>query len=233
VWYEKSTGRVEFNRAEWEIQFRAPSGLAVTETQVQGQLTANADLSFTDDSGNTVTAASAQSVYIGYEVIEDLDSPNLLGFFFNFDVPSDLVAQNDTLIYQYASFRKEFTFGEWNTVACVTTVGNNTASQVINYKGWDAMSGQVSGADVLYDAANSGDKVTRDPEDGTPYFKKRSTDDSVYTLEQYGTISGTKMQKCLAQVELPKVGVDEDVFGSYEIKTGARIYKNYTETSFV
>ena len=128
VWYEKSTGRVEFNRAEWEIDFRAPSAIAATETQVQGQLTANADLSFTDDSGNTVNAAAAQSVYIGYEVIEDLDSPNLLGFFFNLDVPSDLVAQNDTLIYQYASFRKEFTFGEWNTVACVTRVGNDTAA---------------------------------------------------------------------------------------------------------
>lgn len=156
-----------------------------------------------------------------------------MGFFFNLDVPSDLVAQNDTLIYQYASFRKEFTFGKWNTVACVTRVGNETASEVINYDGWDSMSGQVSGADVKYDEANAGDKVTRDPSDGSPFFKKRTNDNSVYKLEQYGSISGTKMQKCLAQLELPKVGVDEDIFGSYEIKTGARIYKNYTETSFI
>ena len=95
------------------------------------------------------------------------------------------------------------------------------------------MSGQVSGADVKYDEANAGDKVTRDPSDGSPFFKKRTNDNSVYKLEQYGSISGTKMQKCLAQLELPKVGVDEDIFGSYEIKTGARIYKNYTETSFI
>ena len=60
------------------------------------------------------------------------------------------------------------------------------------------MSGQVSGADVRYDEANAGDKVTRDPNDGSPFFKKRTSDDSVYTLEQYGTITGTKMQKCLA-----------------------------------
>ena len=129
VWYEKSTGRVEFKRAEWDIEFRAPGKIAETETQVQGQLSANADLSFTDDSGNTVNAAAAQSVYIGYEVIEDLESPNYMGFFFNLDIPSDLVAKNDTLIYQYARFRKEFGFADqWKTVACVTRVGNDTAA---------------------------------------------------------------------------------------------------------
>ena len=41
------------------------------------------------------------------------------------------------------------------------------------------------------------------------------------------------MQKCLAQLEFPKVGFNEDLFGSYEIHYGARIYKNYTETNFV
>ena len=46
-----------------------------------------------------MNAAAAQSVYIGYEVIEDLESPNYMGFFFNLDIPSDLVAKNDTLIY--------------------------------------------------------------------------------------------------------------------------------------
>ena len=99
VWYEKSTGRVEYNRSYWDIQFREPGKIAETETQVQGQLTASADLSFTDDSGNTKSAAAAQSVYIGYEVIEDINSPNYMGFFFNLDVPSDLVTKNDTLIY--------------------------------------------------------------------------------------------------------------------------------------
>ena len=41
------------------------------------------------------------------------------------------------------------------------------------------------------------------------------------------------MQKCLAQLEFPKVGYNEDLFGSYVIEYGARIYKNYTETDFV
>ena len=95
------------------------------------------------------------------------------------------------------------------------------------------MSGQVNGNDVKYEEANSDSKVTKDPKDGSPFFKKRTTDETVYKLENYGTIQGTKMQKCLAQLEFPKVGFNEDLFGSYEIHYGARIYKNYTETNFV
>ena len=49
-------------------------------------------------------------------------------------------------------------------------------------------------------------------------------DEDVYSLEDYGEYTGNSLQNCLAQLPFPKVGVDEEFFGTYDVKFTARIY---------
>lgn len=57
-------------------------------------------------------------------------------------------------------------------------------------------------------------------------------DESVYSLEDYGEYTGNKLQNCVAQLPFSKVGVDEEFFGTYDVKFTARIYENADAATF-
>ena len=57
-------------------------------------------------------------------------------------------------------------------------------------------------------------------------------DEDVYSLEDYGEYTGNSLQNCLAQLPFPKVGVDEEFFGTYDVKFTARIYEHADASTF-
>ena len=57
-------------------------------------------------------------------------------------------------------------------------------------------------------------------------------DEAAYSLEAYGEYTGNSLQNCLAQLPFPKVGVDEEFFGTYDVKFTARIYENVNAVTF-
>ena len=90
-------------------------------------------------------------MYVGYEIINAIDSDNIMGFYMTLDVPTDLVPTG-TVIVQQVRYRKELSFGDWHTVACKTVVGAPAEAEVLNYRGADAIDGyDESGAGVTYD----------------------------------------------------------------------------------
>lgn len=75
--------------------------------QVQGQIEEEQIINTTLDDGTAVAGTIKQSLYIGYEIIEDLDSDNIMGMYITLDLPSDLVPEG-TVIVQSVRYRKEF-----------------------------------------------------------------------------------------------------------------------------
>jgi hypothetical protein len=61
----------------------------------------------------------------------------------------------------------------------------------------------------------------------------RKDDRTVYGLDPFGEYEGNKMAKCLVQLEFPKVNMNEEWFGEYELYHGARVYPNAQSTDFV
>ena len=109
--------------------------------QVQGQHEKEQVITVDQADGTTIAGTIKQSMFIGYEIIEDLESDNLMGMFLTLDVPGDLVPTG-TVIVQSVRYRKEFEYGEdWFTVSCKTTVGDSSATEVFNYKGQTKIDG--------------------------------------------------------------------------------------------
>lgn len=177
------------------MSYRAPEAAPETEVQIQGQQTTNSTVEITDSSGAVKNATMAQNVYIGYEIIEDIDSPNVLGMFMQLDVPADILT-NSSYIYQYVQYRKEFNYADdYHTVACVIQV-NDTANfgannrtnfnetMIYNYKGQEFNSA-INTTDGSMQSINdtmSSDYISTNPNDGTEFFQKKS-DDSLYGLD--------------------------------------------------
>lgn len=107
----------------------------------------------TETDGTEINGTIKQAVYIGYEIVEDLDTDNKMGLYFTLDLPSELVAVNGTVVVQTASYRKEFSYGgEYHTVSCVTVVGDASKTQVLNYRSYDPVDGtDGQGNSVAYD----------------------------------------------------------------------------------
>ena len=221
----------DFDNSFWDVQYRAPEAAPELDVQVQGQHEATSTITVDQDDGTTINGTIQQSMYVGYEIINDIDSDNIMGFYLTLDVPSDLVPEG-TVIVQQVTYRKEYNYGDWHTVACKTVVGDVTQSEVLNYKGETAPDGyDENGSKVTYDMASYDDAVYSS-EDGSEYFMPRE-DENAYSTEEYGEYSGNKLQNCLAQLPFPKVGVDEEFFGTYDVEFTARIYASADDTDFV
>lgn len=88
----------------------------------------------TGDDGTQINGTVKQAMYIGYEIVEDLETDNKMGFYFTLDLPSELVATNGTVVVQTASYRKEYDFsGNYQSVSCITVVGDASKTEVLNW----------------------------------------------------------------------------------------------------
>ena len=153
-----------------------------------------------------------------------------MGFYMTLDAPSTLLPDG-AVIVQQVSYRKEFNYGDWHTVACKTVVGDASGAEIINFRGSGSIDGlDESGNKVTWDMAGDDQKVY-DSVDGSEYYQLRD-DEDVYSLEDFGEYTGNKMQNCLAQLPFPKVGVNEEFFGTYNVEFTARIYNTADDTDF-
>ena len=141
----------DFESQFWNVEYRAPEAAPELDVQVQGQAEATSTITVDQDDGTTINGTVQQSMYVGYEIVNDIDSDNIMGFYLTLDVPSDLVPE-DTVIVQQVTYRKQYNFGDWHTVACKTVVGDASAAEVLNYIGSEAPDGyDDSGASTTYD----------------------------------------------------------------------------------
>ena len=171
-------------------------------------------------------------MYIGYEIVEDLDTPNIMGMYLTLDLPSDL-ALDGAVIVQTVTYRKEFDYGsESTTVECKVVVGNADRTEVANYKG--SVDGtNENGEEISYNAFAE-DKLDHDEiDEGSEFYMIREDDKSSYETEEFGEYSGNKKQNCLVELEFPKTDFDYEWFGTYEVEFSARIYASEIANTFV
>lgn len=225
---------VDIENAYWDAEYRAPEDTPELNIQVQGQHETVNTIQVTENDGTVISGTIKQSMYIGYEIVEDLESDNIMGMFLSLDLPTELAA-NGTVIVQSVRYRKEFNFGgDYVTVSCKTVVGDSTKSEVLNYRGQDKIDGNDStGSATTYDMTGELDLITEEmAEDGAEFYQMREDDEGAYALEEYGEYTGNSKQNCLVQLPFPKVDMDMEWFGMYEVEFDARIYESETSTSF-
>lgn len=146
----------DFEPAFWNTEFREPEEFIAPTVQPVFEVTAEE----VDSAGEVI---SLQNVFVGYEIINDLDSDNKMGFIFELDLPAS-EAVDGAVIYQYAQYRKSLAFGdEWVGVACVTTVGGGAdAAEVYNFRSYEDLTGTDAGTPVTYYVADV-DKMIYEP----------------------------------------------------------------------
>ena len=69
---------------------------------------------------------------IGYEIPEDVEKPNSMGFIFTTESTRANMANTNTLD-QFITYRKKEGFGPWKTVVCSVTIGEAGSEKVINF----------------------------------------------------------------------------------------------------
>lgn len=185
-----------------------------------------ADLGIT---GDDVTAS--QNYYAVFEVNEVFDSPDLLSFFFELDMPKEILTDG-AIISQYAQLTPTAdSTADKITISCTVQVGNPDATQVKEYSGTTLMDFATQGS-VKYDEQNDAE-VVQDSD-----IKKMNNID-FYALSESADWKN-KVQSCLAQMQVSKQDRDPALFQEYTVLLGARIYasrsdtapKNLAETTF-
>ena len=130
-----------FYNQTWDVEYRPPEEAPEYNVQVQGQIENEQTISIDQTDGTTVNGIAKQSLFLGYEIVEDLETDNVLGMHLTLDIPGDLVPDG-SIIVQSVSFRKEFEYADpWLTVTCKTTVGtasdSDPAPVVTNFGSYD------------------------------------------------------------------------------------------------
>jgi len=218
---------------ETDVEFRAPNlDIGQTDVQVQDKIDNQATIDYDGKSWDI-----KQDIFIGYEIINDIDSDNILGFLFELDISAKLIPDR-AIIYQYLQYKKsDDPWADWVGVACKTQVGNRDGVEVINFRGQEILDGMDYSVDPavksLWNEQHSAEKVEFDPRDGSEFFRIREDDEEVYKLDDFGSsTAGNKVQRCLAQLEFPK-DMDPEWFGNYTVYVGARIYQAPLQARFI
>lgn len=215
-----------------KAEYRPPNlDMADKEVQVQD---AKENTATVEVDGNDVEIK--QKVYIGYEVVQDVETPNYMGFLFELDAPKSAIPER-SIVLQYVTFRNVESYNsEWMTVVCMTQTSVRGKEMVQNFASWDGFFTGLDANDVAYmwDAQHPEMFKEQDPRDGTPFFRTRLNDEEAYKLRASDGTPGNQLQPCMAQVELPKqMEEDSDVFGDYQMRYGARIYAVPSKTDFI
>lgn len=71
----------DFDIQYWDVEYRAPEAAPELDVQVQGQAEATGTITVDQADGTTINGTVKQSMYVGYEIINDIDSDNVMGFY--------------------------------------------------------------------------------------------------------------------------------------------------------
>ena len=155
-----------------------------------------------------------------------------MGFIFELDFPAD-EAVDGAVVYQYAQYRQKYSYGaDWVGVACITVVGyGSDYAEVYNFRSQEELTGLDAGSAASWMYADSASMIWEASDESPEYFVRREGDDTAYELEAYSGIEGNKLQRCVAELDFPKFGMEE-FFAEYDIKIGSRVYADEQTTDF-
>lgn len=183
----------DFQNAFWDTEFREPKEFVAPTLQSVFTVVAEETNDY-----NEVT--SRQEVFVGYEITNDIQSDNMMGFIFELDLPAT-EAVTDAIIYQTVQYRKKFDYAsDWVGIACVTKVGGGAdEAEVKNFRtAGDLYGFDANAIPVAYAEADSYLEIYEGTDDQPEVYEPRYGDDGAYELEENSAISGNKLQRCVA-----------------------------------
>ena len=187
-----------------------------------GQQEATVDTSALEALGVTGGEAK-QTMYSALEVNESIDKPDDLSFYFNVDLPKDIL-QDGTIIYQWAQITPTAdSSADKVSIACKVQVGNPRGTEVAEFSGTTSMETSTQ-TGKKYSEVNTGDLVS-----GSSI--KKNDDDDFYALGDSDFGFKNKVQSCLAQLEIEKMVDNSSLFQEYDVKLGARVYADKDDTN--
>jgi hypothetical protein len=88
----------DFENISWDSEYRKPEKAPEKKVQIEGEQKTDTTVTFTNSTGDTVDATLAQKVYVAYEIVEDIEKPNLMGMMFYLDVPAELAKDGAVIV---------------------------------------------------------------------------------------------------------------------------------------
>lgn len=167
-----------------------------------------------------------QRVASGFEINPDVETANdMFGFFFEMDAP-EWTLERGSVLYQFVTFRKAGDFtSDPITVGCSTKLGDPYQSQVDTFVGIDSM---ASTSSVVVNRT----WYEQNEENVAPKAESFSLlRDVAWYSQTASEITGNVQQPCLAVLDLGrKLASGDDIFGTYDIMIGARMYYDDEDT---
>ena len=149
------------DESNWWAEYREPEEASKTEVQVLGQFDLVQNQVYNDSLEGYKTGTFKQSIYVGYEIAQDIDTSNIMGIQLVLDLPSHL-AKDGAMIVQTIQYRKEHEYEDlYTTVWCKVVVGDADKTEVTNYKSdvYQGINGETSQDDaVTYDTLKKGEE---------------------------------------------------------------------------
>jgi len=161
---------------------------------------------------------AVQSVLASYEVVPDLANPDNINFLFMADIPRAAIYES-AIIYQWAQLSpKKDQIGDLS-IDCKVQVGNPDGTQAGVYK--SKIEDSVSNGKALGNLGGTAHDTLK-----AEFIKD---DIEFYKLKKSDTDFKNQVQKCLAQIKIPKADRDNRIFQEYDVKYGIRIYTDDTD----
>jgi hypothetical protein len=181
-----------------------------TESQPLDKMGGEATL---DESALGFSGKAVQSVLASYEVVPDLSDPDNINFLFIADIPRAALYES-AIIYQWAQLTPKTNAIGSISIDCKVQVGNGDGTSAGVYKA------AIENKDRKWNnsgaAAHDSLTATFIKDDVEFYKLAKSDTDKVKN----------QVQKCLAQLKIPKADRDNRIFQDYDVKYGIRIYTN-------
>lgn len=184
--------------------------------------------SFTvDTSGLGLEGQAEQKLLAGFEIIPQVDMPDILNLYFSVDLDKSAL-QDGSIVYQWASFvQSGLTYGTDSvpTVVCKVTIGDEYGIEGLYYEGSNSFQSAAAGVTgQKWYEANAGDAVA---EHG---FYVRWEDSYLYELRDSPLSNNNKVQGCLLNAAFAKMKPDDPFYATYDVQLGTRIYNGDDDT---
>jgi hypothetical protein len=196
------------------------------EISMEKEIVAEEDFSFEAEDYLGVEGEVTQYLSAGFETNPYEEEANdMLGFQFELEGPKDAIKEG-SLVFQYATYTKSDDFNfKPVSIGCSTKIGAPLMTEIFTYEGFTSMSSDSSTvADRTFSQQNSEEKA-----------KKKESYGLVQDVEWYSWFDvdeETRIQPCFAVIEYDgKLDSTNDIFGTYNVTLGTRIYADESDTS--
>jgi hypothetical protein len=195
------------------------------ETVLDTQIVAEEDFGYDGEAYTGIEGDITQYLAAGFETNPYDDTANdFLGFQFEIEAGEEVFKQGN-LVYQWITYAKSDDFSsDPISIACATKVGDPYVSEVKTFKGTNSMgSASTTVEGRTWDAQNTEDKAGLKDSFGLIQ--------DVEWYDQWSPEDGVIIQPCVAVIEYDgKLNSTNEIFGTYNVTLGARIYNDTSST---